>query len=225
MDDAPVVRRPGSVRPAAHPAGRHRRLAASPTSSTSARRRATCTSTSRATAGASRSTLHGFPRVDDIVGGRRWSTCSATARPAWSGRRLCPATRARPMRYVDLMGGQKPHLLVKTINNLGAETRVDYAPSTRFYLQDKRDGQALDHPAAVPGARGRAGRDHRPHQPQPLRHPLRLPPRLLRRRGARVPRLRHGRAVGHRGVRRLRRRACSASRALRSWPPNCTSRP
>ena len=31
------------------------------------------------------------------------------------------------MRYVNLMGGRKPHLLVKTINNLGAETRVDYA--------------------------------------------------------------------------------------------------
>jgi hypothetical protein len=36
---------------------------------------------------------------------------------------------------------RKPHLLVKTINNLGAETRVDYAPSTKFYLQDKRDGK------------------------------------------------------------------------------------
>lgn len=45
------------------------------------------------------------------------------------------------MRYVNLMGGQKPHLLVKTINNLGAETRVDYASSTKFYLQDKRDGK------------------------------------------------------------------------------------
>ena len=72
--------------------------------------------------------------------------------------------------------------------------------------------QALDHPAAVPGARGRAGRDLRPHQPQPLRHPLRLPPRLLRRRGARVPRLRHGRAVGHRGVRGAQRRAATARR-------------
>ena len=28
------------------------------------------------------------------------------------------------MRYIDLMGGQKPHLLIKTINNLGAETVV-----------------------------------------------------------------------------------------------------
>jgi RHS repeat-associated protein len=41
------------------------------------------------------------------------------------------------MRYIDLMGGQKPHLLVKTVNNLGAETHIHYAPSTKFYLADK----------------------------------------------------------------------------------------
>ena len=44
------------------------------------------------------------------------------------------------MRYLDLMA-QKPHLLIKTINNLGLETEVQYAPSTRFYLQDKYDGR------------------------------------------------------------------------------------
>ncbi|MGH8628416.1 MAG: toxin TcdB middle/C-terminal domain-containing protein, partial [Gammaproteobacteria bacterium] len=46
----------------------------------------------------------------------------------------------RPMRYLDLMGGQKPHLLIKEVNNLGAETHVQYAPSTRFYLADKLAG-------------------------------------------------------------------------------------
>ena len=46
----------------------------------------------------------------------------------------------RPMRYIDLMDGQKPYLLIKIVNNLGAETRVQYAPSTRFYLQDKQNG-------------------------------------------------------------------------------------
>ena len=46
----------------------------------------------------------------------------------------------RPMRYIDLMGGQKPHLLVTARNNLGAETRVRYAPSTRFYVQDRAAG-------------------------------------------------------------------------------------
>jgi RHS repeat-associated protein len=39
------------------------------------------------------------------------------------------------------MGGEKPHLLIKTVNNLGAETVVQYAPSTKFYLQDKWAGQ------------------------------------------------------------------------------------
>jgi RHS repeat-associated protein len=46
----------------------------------------------------------------------------------------------RPMRYIDLMGGQKPHLLVHVTNNLGAETRIDYAPSTKFYVADKLAG-------------------------------------------------------------------------------------
>ncbi|MCX6543100.1 MAG: toxin [Acidobacteria bacterium] len=35
----------------------------------------------------------------------------------------------------------KPHLLIKSVNNLGAETQVHYAPSTRFYLADKRGGR------------------------------------------------------------------------------------
>ncbi|WAK00594.1 SpvB/TcaC N-terminal domain-containing protein [Methylobacter sp. YRD-M1] len=47
----------------------------------------------------------------------------------------------QPMRYLDLMGGQKPHLLIKEVNNLGAETHVQYAPSTKFYLADKIAGK------------------------------------------------------------------------------------
>ena len=64
---------------------------------------------------------------------------NGTACLVWSS--PLPGDARRPMRYVNLMGGQKPHLLVKTVNNLGAETRVHYAPSTKFYLQDKRDGK------------------------------------------------------------------------------------
>ncbi len=64
---------------------------------------------------------------------------NGTACLVWSS--PLPGDARRPMRYVDLMGGQKPHLLVKTVNNLGAETRVHYAPSTKFYLADKRDGK------------------------------------------------------------------------------------
>ena len=81
-----------------------------------------------------------FPRVDDIV------TITAvdllgngTACLVWSS--PLPGDARRPMRYVNLMGGQKPHLLIKTRNNLGAETEVEYAPSTKFYLQDKYAGK------------------------------------------------------------------------------------
>ncbi|EDM79665.1 hypothetical protein PPSIR1_16425 [Plesiocystis pacifica SIR-1] len=45
------------------------------------------------------------------------------------------------LRYIDLMSGQKPHLLVASRNNMGAETRVAYAPSTKFYLVDKAAGR------------------------------------------------------------------------------------
>ena len=40
-----------------------------------------------------------------------------------------------------MMGSQKPYLLVRSFNNLGAETRVMYAPSTAFYLADREAGR------------------------------------------------------------------------------------
>ncbi|MFO7566460.1 MAG: toxin TcdB middle/C-terminal domain-containing protein [Enhygromyxa sp.] len=52
-----------------------------------------------------------------------------------------PSGRGGVLRYIDLMGGQKPHLLVATRNNMGAETRVAYAASTKFYLADKQAGK------------------------------------------------------------------------------------
>jgi len=64
---------------------------------------------------------------------------NGTACLTWSVAR--PGEDRRAIRYIDLLGGQKPHLLVKVANNLGAETRIHYAPSTRFYLQDERDGR------------------------------------------------------------------------------------
>ena len=38
------------------------------------------------------------------------------------------------------MCGQKPHLLTRFSNNMGAETRIEYASSTEFYLADKAAG-------------------------------------------------------------------------------------
>ncbi len=88
----------------------------------------------------SRHTLGAFPKVDnlssviavDLLG-------NGTACLVWSS--PLPGNVRNPMRYIDLMGGQKPHLLVKSSNNLGAETRVRYAPSTKFYLKDKLEGR------------------------------------------------------------------------------------
>jgi hypothetical protein len=70
--------------------------------------------------------------VTDLLG--NGTTCLAWSSPL-------PGDSNQPFRYIDLMGGQKPHLLVGVKNNLGAETRVQYAPSTKFYLADRAAGQ------------------------------------------------------------------------------------
>jgi RHS repeat-associated protein len=64
---------------------------------------------------------------------------NGTACLVWSS--PLPGHVQRPMLYVDLMGGQKPHLMTLSKNNLGAETHVHYAPSTKFYLEDKYSGK------------------------------------------------------------------------------------
>jgi RHS repeat-associated protein len=84
--------------------------------------------------------LEGFPAIDsasvvaaaDLLG-------NGTACLVWST--ALPGARDRQVRYVDLMGGTKPHLLIGLANNLGAETRITYAASTQFSLHDKRAGR------------------------------------------------------------------------------------
>jgi RHS repeat-associated protein len=44
------------------------------------------------------------------------------------------------MYFLDFAGGEKPYLLTETRNNLGARSRIEYAPSTEHYLEDRRDG-------------------------------------------------------------------------------------
>ena len=51
-----------------------------------------------------------------------------------------PADRYAPMRYIDLMGGKKPHVLNSYKNNLGKEVSLEYKSSTLFYLKDKQAG-------------------------------------------------------------------------------------
>jgi RHS repeat-associated protein len=82
-----------------------------------------------------------FPPVDnldavtaaDLLG-------NGTACLVWSS--PLPTNTHSSIRYIDLMSGQKPHLLIRSVNNLGAETRVQYVSSTTFYLADKLEGQS-----------------------------------------------------------------------------------
>ena len=86
----------------------------------------------------------GAVQVADLLG-------NGTACLVWNSH--LPADAGRPVCYIDLMGGaaespekhrqhEKPHLLIKVDNNLGATTEIEYTPSTRFYLQDQQAGQA-----------------------------------------------------------------------------------
>lgn len=44
-------------------------------------------------------------------------------------------------KFLDLTGGVKPYLLNERDNHAGARTRIEYAPSTRFYLDDEVSAQ------------------------------------------------------------------------------------
>jgi len=87
-----------------------------------------------------RTELPNFPAIDNLAAIQALDLLgNGTACLVWSS--PLPSYASCPMRYIDLMGGQKPHLLKSIKNNLGAETTIDYAPSTKFYLQDKEKGQ------------------------------------------------------------------------------------
>jgi RHS repeat-associated protein len=85
-------------------------------------------------------TLHDFPAVDDVASLVTLDLLGAgTTCLVWSS--PLPGDSGQQLRYVDLMGGVKPHLLVGIVNNTGAETALSYATSTRFYLQDRLAGR------------------------------------------------------------------------------------
>jgi RHS repeat-associated protein len=81
-----------------------------------------------------------FPKIDDLSSVSTVDLLgNGTVCLVWSS--PLPGDRQTPVRYIDLMGGRKPHLLVRTRNNLGAETTIDYAPSTKFYVADRLAGR------------------------------------------------------------------------------------
>lgn len=85
-------------------------------------------------------TITQFPKIDnlssvaviDLLG-------NGTACLVWSS--TLPSAIHRPMRYIDLMGGQKPHLMTVYTNGMGKEVHLDYMPSTFYYLADKKAGK------------------------------------------------------------------------------------
>ncbi|GHO97436.1 hypothetical protein KSF_074840 [Reticulibacter mediterranei] len=84
--------------------------------------------------------LSQFPPIDTISSVQALDLLgNGTACLVWSS--PLPGAARRPMHYLALME-EKPHLLVGVKNNLGAETKVYYAPSTRFYLDDKQKGKS-----------------------------------------------------------------------------------
>jgi RHS repeat-associated protein len=52
-----------------------------------------------------------------------------------------PAQGHAPLRYIDLMGGRKPHVMYGYKNNIGREVTLEYESSTHYYLADKQKGR------------------------------------------------------------------------------------
>jgi len=51
-----------------------------------------------------------------------------------------PQHATAPLQYIDLMGGQKPHLLEKYENGTGKSVLLQYKSSVQYYLEDKQKG-------------------------------------------------------------------------------------
>ena len=83
--------------------------------------------------------LSQFPPIDNLTSVTTADLlANGTSCLVWST--PLPDQRYAPLRYIDLTE-TKPHLLIGCVNNLGAETRVEYASSTKFYLADKQAGK------------------------------------------------------------------------------------
>jgi RHS repeat-associated protein len=84
-------------------------------------------------------TLDQCPPVDDLAAVAVLDLLGdGSACVVWSS--PLPAAAAAPLRYISLMSGERPHLLRSVTNNMGAETRLEYAASTKFYLEDREAG-------------------------------------------------------------------------------------
>lgn len=65
-------------------------------------------------------------------------TSKGTLSLVWSTKR--PGQERYQLSFMELMT-EKPHLMSRIENNLGKLTRITYASSTKFYLEDKKQGK------------------------------------------------------------------------------------
>ncbi len=63
---------------------------------------------------------------------------SGTSCIVWSS--PLPQHAHAPLRYIDLMGGDKPYLMTSYANGMGKTTTLTYKHSTAYYLEDKFAG-------------------------------------------------------------------------------------
>jgi len=81
--------------------------------------------------------IHGTPPVSDIDAVRLADLLgTGISGVLWS--KDAGGLSRETMFFLDFTGGLKPYLLDEMDNHMGAITRVGYAPSTRFYLDDER---------------------------------------------------------------------------------------
>lgn len=86
-----------------------------------------------------RNVLENFPQIDNIASVQVFDLLGkGTACLVWSSP-LAEDARSR-LKYLDLMQ-EKPYLLCESKNNMGAETRITYVSSIKFYLKDKLNGK------------------------------------------------------------------------------------
>lgn len=84
--------------------------------------------------------ISGFPVVNDLTDVAVLDFLgTGTACLVWSS--ALPKDTNQPLRYINLMNGKKPHLLIKYENNCGKEVSLEYKSSTQFYLEDKKNGR------------------------------------------------------------------------------------
>ena len=81
--------------------------------------------------------IDGTPPVTDVDAVRLVDVLGNGIRGVLWSRDLSGSARASAF-FLDFTGGIKPYLLDRMDNHMGAATRVEYAPSTRFYEEDRK---------------------------------------------------------------------------------------